>query len=201
MALRVVSLPATARTQDEEGELLGAQDIIVRGGDESTDDVATWMPFPLVTQCSRIAEDLGCRDRRIGVVVGVVIGHHLVRPLEDLPPVSLRESDQVGNRLERQFAHDVRDEVSEPLSLASRTILVARPRSTSSSRATEHGVNTPRDTTPRTLVWRGSSMLSIICFWICRYLVADRAAVELRYRGVSSLDQPDRAHDTNFTST
>ncbi len=166
--------------QDEERKLLGAQDVIVRRRRRVRLTMSPRMPFPLVAQCSGVgAEDLGCREPqdRCRSRSQLIIWFDT----EDLLPVSLRESDQVGNRLECQFARDV--ESSRALSSASSRIPVARkPRSTSSSRATE---KTPRDTTPRTLVWRGSSMLSIVCFLTCRP-VADRAAVELGIAGHST---------------
>ena len=67
---------------------------------------------PLVGQCHRVAEDLHERDRLVALHLGIVVGHHLVGPLEELAAVLLRYAEQPGDRLERELGRDVLDEVA-----------------------------------------------------------------------------------------
>ena len=60
----------------------------------------------------RVAEDLGRGQVGLALVVGVLVGQHLVRPVEELGAVLLRYAEQVGDRLQRQLGRDLVDEVA-----------------------------------------------------------------------------------------
>ena len=56
-----------------------------------------------------------CGRRVIPGVLGILVADHLVRPVEQLLAVFLRHAHQAGNRLQRQLAGHLLDEITGAL--------------------------------------------------------------------------------------
>jgi acetyl-CoA C-acetyltransferase len=101
--------------QHEEAELIVGQTVPVDlGVDQLGDDVVFGAAAPFLGHGHAVAEDLGGGYLADALLPrrAVVIADHLVGPGEDLAPVLLRHADQLADRLQRQFAGDVRDELA-----------------------------------------------------------------------------------------
>lgn len=100
--------------QDEHAELVGAEVPLALGRHQLRHDVLGRALLALGGQVHGVADEL---HRRLGAdllgdrVLRVVVGDHLVRPVEDPRPVLLRYADQLGDGLEREFAGHLGDEV------------------------------------------------------------------------------------------
>jgi hypothetical protein len=116
IALRVVSLPATASRMTKNAKLDVAQGFSVDVGlDQPGDDVVGRASPTLLGHVVGVPHQLGVGRRRVVVEVRVVGVHERVGPVEQLLPVCLRDADQIGDREQRQAHRDVFDEVPRSL--------------------------------------------------------------------------------------
>ena len=118
MALRVVSLPATASRMTKNANSTSPMRFAVDVGlDQPGDDVVGRTAPALLGHVVGVAHQLGVGGRRIGVEIRIVGVHDRVGPVEELLAVGLGHADQVGDGQQRQAHRDVVDEVAAALLL------------------------------------------------------------------------------------
>ena len=102
------------RQQDHEpGEFLRTQCLTVDIGiEQRRDDIVGRALALLLGEVPRVPHDLSVGHLVAVGEFGVVVAHHLVRPLEELATIGLRHTEQFGDRLQRQLACDLLDEIA-----------------------------------------------------------------------------------------
>ena len=115
--LRVVSLPATARQDHEEAELVVGELVALDVGlDQLGDEVVAGVLAAFGGHLHAVHDQFDRRGRRI--IPGelrVLVADHLVGPVEQLLAVFLRHAHQAGDRLQRKLAGHLLDEIAGSL--------------------------------------------------------------------------------------